>query len=81
MFDPQSTQSVKTVVYLRKRSHNWLLLRLCTKVNKYLSPQLNTTVGKLIYPSDFQSMDQNPKKGGVEKHQKWVAQRRSKPEL
>jgi len=40
MFDPQSTQSVKTVVYLRKM--------LCTKVNKYLSPQLNTTVGKLI---------------------------------
>ena len=45
MFDPQSTQSVKTVVYLRKRSQNRLLLRRCTKDNKYLSPQLNTKVG------------------------------------
>jgi len=64
MFDPQSTQSLKTIVYLRKRSHNRLLLRLCTKVNKYLSPQLNTTVDKLIQPSGSQSMDQNPKNGG-----------------
>jgi len=64
MFDPQTRQSVKTFAYLRKRSHNRLLLRLCTKVDKYLSPQLNTTVGKLILPSGFQSMDQNPKKGG-----------------
>ena len=42
-----STQSVKMVVYLRKRSHNRLShlssARLCSKVKKYLSPQLNKT--------------------------------------
>jgi len=31
MFD-QSTQSVKTVVYLRKRSHNQLSPQLCNKL-------------------------------------------------
>jgi len=36
---------VKMFVFLRKRIHNRLSPRLCTKVNKCLSPQLNTTVG------------------------------------
>jgi len=34
----QSTQSVKVIVHLRKRSHNWLMSALkwfCTKVRKY----------------------------------------------
>jgi len=35
-----STQSVEKVGYLRKRSHNRLSPRLCTKVKKYVSPQL-----------------------------------------
>jgi len=45
----QSTQSVKMVVYLRKRSHNRLSLRSCSKVKKYLSSQLNSTVGWSSY--------------------------------
>jgi len=45
MFDPLSIQSVKMVVYLRKQNHNRFFPRLCSKVRKYLSPQLNTTVG------------------------------------
>jgi len=58
---PQSTQNV----CLRKRSCNWLLSpRLCTKIKKYLSLQLNTTVGSLIWPSCSQSMGRNPHKGG-----------------
>ena len=34
------TQSVQMVVCLRKRSHNRFSPRLCSKVKKYLSPQL-----------------------------------------
>jgi len=37
-----------------KRSHNRLSRRLCTKVKKYLSPQLNTMVGLLIQASGSQ---------------------------
>jgi len=46
MFDPLSLtkQSVKMVVFLRKRSHNQLPTRRCTKDNNYLSPQRSTMV-------------------------------------
>jgi len=45
MFDPLNLYSVKTVVYLWKRSHNPLSPRFCSKVKKYFSPQLNSTIG------------------------------------
>jgi len=42
-----TTQSVKTVVNLRKRSHTRLSSLLCSKIKEYL-PQLHTTVGWCI---------------------------------
>jgi len=41
----QSTQTAKLVVCLRKRTHNRFSPRPCDKVKKYLSSQVNTTVG------------------------------------
>jgi len=40
----QSTQSVKIVLCLGKRSHNLFSTRLYSKGKKYSSPQFNTTV-------------------------------------
>ena len=58
------THSVCKKVCLRKRRYKWLLPRLCTKSKKYLSLQLNTTVGSLMKPSGSQNMGRNPNKGG-----------------
>jgi len=45
-----STQTVETVGHLRKRSHNRLLPRLCSKVKKCVSPQLTQRLVSLSSP-------------------------------
>ena len=62
----QSTQSVKTVVYLRRRSHidyyRGSALKLSNRPTCCRS--LHRMVGKLIWPCGSKGMDQNSKKGG-----------------
>jgi len=81
LWPTQSTQSVKTVVCLRKRSHNWFSPRFCGKNTVRITWRHKLTQRWVIWSTQwFPKYRSKPKQGWL-KVKKWALPRQSQPEL